>query len=231
MPASSKLYLTKASSDRLDRILAAASNLLQKGGLDALTMRDLARDSGVSPVTLYNRFGGKDHIVSLIVMKSFERNVDLEDAQLRKGGSPFDHLLTLIGRLEHELRDKRAFAQALMVLHFKHDGDREIANTVYGMLRKRVHEVIRDMALMGELLPWAPAERISNELSDRILGTSFRWALSEIADGGLLAALRFSVLASLHVFVVPKLRTTIETELSSVSASRPKRPRKGSAEH
>ena len=215
MPAPRKNLLTKASSDRLDRILAAAARRLEQDGIDGLTMRNLAQDSGVSPVTLYNRFGSKDNIISLVVINSFDRNIDLTQRSVDHSTSPFDHLLVLLGLLEHELRDKKGFSQALMVLLFKHDNDRELPNTVYSMLRTRVFSSIRDMHLIGELQGWAPVEPIATEITDRILGTAMKWTQRTLTDKDLLSSLRFSVLTTLHAFMAPRLQKQIDNLLKA----------------
>ena len=56
----------KNKQARRRRILDAATKLLQKGGAEALTMRDLARASKVSEMTPYNLFGSKGGIVAAL---------------------------------------------------------------------------------------------------------------------------------------------------------------------
>jgi len=225
MSISQKKFLSKSNSDRLDRILDAASRRLERDGLEGLTMRNLAQDSGVSPVTLYNRFGSKDNIVSLVVMNSFDRNIDFNQRSVAQSESPFDHLLTLIALLEHELRDKRAFSQALMALYFKHDNDRELPELMYQMLCKRVLTSVGDLRLVNGLVDWTPLEKLATELSDRILGTAIKWAQKAITDKDLLPSMQFSVLSALHVFAAPPVQERIGAFLRDLSTP----PRKASS--
>ena len=54
---------TARQMDRRRRILESTRDLLAEGGYDGLQMRVLAERAGVSPMTLYNRFGNKDDLI------------------------------------------------------------------------------------------------------------------------------------------------------------------------
>ena len=56
---------------RRERILAQARNMLAEGGFEALNLRDLAEDSGVTVPTLYNLIGNKAEILKALVMGAF----------------------------------------------------------------------------------------------------------------------------------------------------------------
>lgn len=65
---------------RRERILKAAVHLLERGGAEGLTMRELAREADLSEMTPYNLFGSKagvlvalfEDALGKIVAKSFE---------------------------------------------------------------------------------------------------------------------------------------------------------------
>ena len=46
-----KKYMSKNESDRLKRIIEAARQLIETAGIEGLTMRSLAAEARVSPVT------------------------------------------------------------------------------------------------------------------------------------------------------------------------------------
>ena len=54
---------TARQMDRRRRILESTRDLLAEGGYEGLQMRVLAERAGVSPMTLYNRFGNKDDLI------------------------------------------------------------------------------------------------------------------------------------------------------------------------
>lgn len=57
--------LTPRQADRRDRILASAVNLVSQLGIDAVTMRMIAKESGSVEKTLYNIFGTKDRLIAI----------------------------------------------------------------------------------------------------------------------------------------------------------------------
>ena len=58
---------------RRQRILAAARTLIARGGIQALSMRKLAQEAGVSVTTLYNLFGVRNAILRALVHDAIDR--------------------------------------------------------------------------------------------------------------------------------------------------------------
>jgi TetR/AcrR family tetracycline transcriptional repressor len=54
-----------------DEIVAAAVDIFNEGGLDAVTMRSVSSRLGVSPIPLYNRVGNKDALVGAMADRLF----------------------------------------------------------------------------------------------------------------------------------------------------------------
>jgi len=66
-------------------LLDAAERLLEAGGCDALSVRRIAAEAGVAPMSVYNRFEGKNGIVDELFTRGFDelsedvRSVDAAD--------------------------------------------------------------------------------------------------------------------------------------------------------
>ncbi len=60
---------TRGPKGRHDRaaVAAAAIGLADAGGLDALTMRGVAAELGIAPMSLYNYVPTKDHLIQLMI--------------------------------------------------------------------------------------------------------------------------------------------------------------------
>lgn len=54
-----------------ERIVAAATRLLQEGGVDAVTTRAVAAEAGVQPPTIYRLFGDKDGLLDAVARHVF----------------------------------------------------------------------------------------------------------------------------------------------------------------
>ena len=96
-----------SSNEIEDLVLASALQILEERGVEALTVRDIARHAGVAPMGIYNHFAGK---------------LDVVDALVHQGHVQFAETL---GRLvpcspaEHRLIDS-----GLAYRHFAHDHPR-----------------------------------------------------------------------------------------------------------
>jgi AcrR family transcriptional regulator len=68
---------------------AAASRLYSKGGLAAITMRDLAEATGRSPMGLYRYFKDRDEIVAWLRTDAFTRFSDALEEAFASGSDAF----------------------------------------------------------------------------------------------------------------------------------------------
>ncbi|MBW4435589.1 MAG: WHG domain-containing protein [Pleurocapsa minor GSE-CHR-MK-17-07R] len=78
-----------------DAVLKLASDLLVTGGVEALSMRTLAKSVGCSTTVLYNLFGSKAGIVDALIAEGFARIREAQQAVLAQGGTATERLLAL----------------------------------------------------------------------------------------------------------------------------------------
>ena len=83
--------MPKALSDQdvaqfRDRLCDAAERQFAEHGLDAVTMRQLAQDLGVSPMTPYRYFKDKDAILAAVRARAFDRHADALEAAFEGPG-------------------------------------------------------------------------------------------------------------------------------------------------
>ena len=71
-----------------DALVEAAERILTADGPEALSVRRIAAEAGVAPMSVYNRFGGKNGIVEQLYIRGFDdlataaREVDADDPLL-----------------------------------------------------------------------------------------------------------------------------------------------------
>jgi AcrR family transcriptional regulator len=68
---------TRISDERQETILAAAQSLIAEKGVDAVSMADLARATGLSRPAIYQYFASKDHVLAELVINEM---ADLSNA-------------------------------------------------------------------------------------------------------------------------------------------------------
>lgn len=113
---------------RRERILDAARNIMATEGFEGLSIRDLAKQAGVTTPTIYNLIGNKNELLEKLMEGVYERfesvqqNADLSD--------PLASMETLINEVAALLSQKEAFFRAAFVAN-----DR---------LRSQLHQPVAD---------------------------------------------------------------------------------------
>lgn len=72
-------------------LLDAASDMLARGGPEALSVRKLASAVGTSTMTIYTAFEGKDGVIAALYEEAFARMAEFQEA-VPKGKSPLEWL-------------------------------------------------------------------------------------------------------------------------------------------
>src|SRR6516164_8295321 len=70
-----------------DRLCEAATHLFAAHGRDGFTLRALAAQLGVSPMTPYRYFKDKDEILAAVRARAFDRFAEALERAFAKGGS------------------------------------------------------------------------------------------------------------------------------------------------
>ena len=73
--------LTEAATREFrERLIDAAERLFAQKGLEAVTLRQLAAEIGVSPMTPYRYFADKDDILAAVRARAFTRHAEALEA-------------------------------------------------------------------------------------------------------------------------------------------------------
>ena len=170
-------FSSAAQRERRQRILDATLALASKGGYEAVQMRAVADRAGVALGTLYRYFPSKIHLLVSGLAREFERNQEKLDRTPIPGGTPYDRMLYVLGRMTRAFMfaDPSAAAEV-----------NTVARSMERMFTRAMHEgepsadevaiarVIGDVWLSA-LVAWvtrrASADDVSNqlELATRLL--------------------------------------------------------------
>ena len=195
-----KKYMSKNESDRLKRIIEAARQLIETAGIEGLTMRSLAAEARVSPVTLYNRFGNKDNIVSLVIIDNFEIYVDTHRPTANGTASPLDSFLDLLKVERGTIKSQGEMSKALVTMYFKPGNDRELPNHLRGMLRDRFVPILDEMRRKKLIAADTNIDLLGLDIADRFLAVAMRWFQADFKEKELLDRICYSVLLALAGF-------------------------------
>ncbi len=73
-----------------EKLVDAAERLFGQHGLEAVTMRQLAAELGVSPMTPYRYFADKDAILAAVRARAFNRHAEALERALQRGATPLE---------------------------------------------------------------------------------------------------------------------------------------------
>lgn len=122
-------------------ILSSARKLLTKKGIDGVTMRTLAKESGVAPKTLYHQFGSKEDLLRVAVEERFRYYYSMIDSQEVAHG--IDRLYYIIDTVSATTRKNLAYATALTPM-INGDVDSAFNQVRYATYRKAIDQIVAE---------------------------------------------------------------------------------------
>src|ERR1700679_2861409 len=84
-----RVLTDEAVGEFRERLLDAAEHLFAQQGLESVTMRLLAAELGVSPMTPYRYFADKDAILAAVRTRAFNRHAAALEAAFDEAQDPF----------------------------------------------------------------------------------------------------------------------------------------------
>lgn len=157
-----------------ERILASASELFCRFGINAIGVDAIVEDAGTAKATLYNIFGSKEALVREVLTREGEEwRRQLFTALDRRDGSPGDKLLTIFDVLEAWFSNPKYYGCPFINAVGEHDKLDDSIRDITLMHKKSV--LARIVALAGDC-GIAEPEALAHEFA-------------VIIDGAIVAAL------------------------------------------
>lgn len=146
--------MTERQIRRREDILAAARKLITERGYDGVNMRDLAKESGVAPKTLYHQFGNKDKLLRAAVIERFRYLYQLiDDEEVERG---IDRLYFILDSVAESTKRNLAYAQALTPLLTE-----SVTDTFTEIRVATYRKAIDQIAAEGEFVDWVDVDMLS----------------------------------------------------------------------
>ena len=106
-------FSSAAQRERRQRILDATLALASRGGYEAVQMRAVADRAGVALGTLYRYFPSKIHLLVSGLAREFERNQEKLDRIAIPGGTPYERMLFVLGRITRAMQREPMLTEAM----------------------------------------------------------------------------------------------------------------------
>jgi AcrR family transcriptional regulator len=104
---------SEAQRERRKRILDATLAIASKGGYEAVQMRAVAERADVAVGTLYRYFPSKVHLLVSALGREFERIDAKTDRASLSGGTPYQRLNMMVGRLNRAMQRNPLLTEAM----------------------------------------------------------------------------------------------------------------------
>jgi TetR/AcrR family transcriptional regulator, cholesterol catabolism regulator len=168
---------TAAQHGRHDRILAAATAMLEAGGEDALQMKELSQRAGVSVATLYRYFPAKDHVLLAILLSRYSEALSKVTARLPREATARDRVTAhLLREFRAQQREPRLTAALVRVIS-------ETSRSYSEAIERTEHlhmQMLEHVAGAGQ--PISPQQRQLLPVVLAIFGTATRRWLAGVAS-------------------------------------------------
>jgi TetR/AcrR family transcriptional regulator, cholesterol catabolism regulator len=114
--------LSDEQSDRRDLVVAAATELAERGGYDAVVMKAVADRSGVALATIYRWFASKDHLLTEVLLAWGGELSAALNADPPTEGDAADRVAAVLGRIMEVAGSRPRLAEAVVGAVLSVDG-------------------------------------------------------------------------------------------------------------
>ena len=162
---------TERQIRRREAILAAARELITAHGFEGVTMRELARNSGVTPKTLYALFESKERLLLTAVEERYRYLYQMIDEATFDHG--IDRLLYIIETVAETTRKNSEYAKALApILH--QDG----VSPITAIRKAAYRRAVLQIAQAGEFVDWIDVDLINTVIYQQVIALGqARWTV------------------------------------------------------
>lgn len=178
---------TERQLRRRESILAAARKLIGERGLDGVTMRDLARESGVTAKTLYHQFESKEKLLQIAVEERF-RHVyhQIEEAPIERG---VDRLFFTVDTIARTTAENLEYAKALAPMM-----NRGVETSLAAIRKAAYRRAVLAIAAEGEIVENINLDLLADIVYRQVTGMShLRWYERETPHNPTFSLVRLEV--------------------------------------
>ncbi len=196
---------------KIAKILDAARELMEEAGEDAVTLRKLARKTGLSPNTIYAHFDhSRENVVKAIVISAMQDVGDFDERVLsldEPGNTPWE--LAVNQFLQHP-----EFYRAVTLLKTRED-PLYAADEQLSRLDLKARALLQEGVRNKLLSPDTDLDALERYFVHTFRGCAHRWARNEITDDGFRESLLYAIYTSLFFHATAKGKKVFHDFLNS----------------
>ena len=174
-------------------MFAATRRVVAERGFARLTLADVAREAGLAPSTLAERYGSKRALLLAAVQDAPDGAAAAFAAARAEHPSPLAALHAALAALAGPVATREAFANHLgiLVLDVAEPAFRQVSERWFGRALEQLEALLAEARAAGELTPAADPERLARAVLVAYNGALILWSVA--GDGPLADGLRDDV--------------------------------------
>ncbi|WP_067816711.1 TetR/AcrR family transcriptional regulator [Actinomadura kijaniata] len=160
-----------------EEILEAATRAVWRHGVGGLTLAAVAREAGLAPATLVQRFGSKRGLLLALARRSSD-----PFGKAREGhGSPLAALHAALEAMVADVRTPAELANSMSFLQLDLTDEEFHGHAAEGArrMRRRIADLVAEAVAAGELAEGTDAGRLARTVQVTYNGTLIVWALTQ----------------------------------------------------
>lgn len=170
--------LADQMSERRERILQSAREIIGEHGFEGLTMRELAQSAAVTVPTIYNLIGSKDEVLVAAVAEQTDRF-------LRGIERAAGDVMAIVDANVRELLRMPCYYRSLLRLMMTSDAAAPALANVAHALRGQLRSTLGELAEEGGIEDWVDLDALQGQIQATLWATSLSWANEQIPGEAL----------------------------------------------
>jgi AcrR family transcriptional regulator len=187
-------------------------------GIDGITMRDLAKESGVALKTLYNLFGSKEALVAESVRETY-RSVMGSITQGHECLDAFDQLIAYARASAQFNLAEPVYTKAMIYAYYaQYSSECSFHADFHDYIGGGFEELLVKMQILGELRPWSSPKVIARQIVESLISTAAEWIKQVVPDDAFVDSSLLSVFSLLYVHLNDRRRDEAEARIREIGA-------------
>lgn len=207
-------YLSTLMERRRQGVLKRAQELVAKFGYDKVTMRDLARASGVAPATLYNVYGSKERLIAKSVSEHFASL--FQGRAKMTSASPLVLALRAVETTSADILRVPKYASAMVAVYFSHSFDSAVRDRLRSIPSRRYQVLLSEMRARKEIFSWVDPHFLADEIANQLYAGIHDWAIGRVPSQHLAGRQKLSLLLIVGSVATAKISSLVRSKMRSL---------------
>ena len=207
-------YQSPRQLRRRANILDNVRSMLQEGGYEGMTIRELADRADVAQGTLYNLYGGKDSLILAAVDDQMTKLIDDTEREIPDDG--IGGILALVNIIGERIQANPDYADAMARILFHIHADDPLADVVFARSYPFTKSQLEIAQRNGEVRPEIDTDIVARHLFGQGWSVTLLWMMGKVSLEDVTKERNRSALMTLFCVATDSARKRLQAELAAL---------------